>query len=299
MQRVAVNSCMSSFKNVLSGVPQGSVLGPLLFILYINDLPDMLNCSCKLFADDTKLYASPEQHQLLQDDITSLFEWSSKWQLAFNASKCKVLHIGKLNPHNNYFINGEDNDVIPLTNVDSERDLGVIFYSILSFDLHINDCIGRANRMMGIIFRSFVFLDSIMFLSLYKSLVRSILEYGNVIWSPLHKRQSICIENVQRRATRLLNDINDMSYDERLKYLNLPSLKYRRLRGDLIQMYKLVHKIYDFESVNIFTFSNIAFTRGDKYKIFIERCQTTLRQHYFVHGIVQTWNNTSFATKKH
>ena len=111
----------------------------------------------------------------------------------------------------------------------SEKDLGVIFDENLNFDVHINDCTARASRMLGIIYRSFVYLNRYMFLSLYKSLVRPILEYGNVIWSPIYTRQSICIENVQRRATKMLREICSLSYDDRLRYLNLPSLKYRRI----------------------------------------------------------------------
>ena len=96
-QRVVVSGQFSESRPVLSGVPQGSVLGPLLFILFINDLPDHVKTNCKMFADDTKIYSSTDQITLLQDDIFSLFRWSHLWQLEFNISKCKVLHVGKNN----------------------------------------------------------------------------------------------------------------------------------------------------------------------------------------------------------
>ena len=147
------------------------------------------------------------------------------------------------------------------------------------------------------LFRSFIYLDAFLFVFLYKALIRSILEYGNCIWSPLFKRQSILIENVQRRATRLIKEISDLPYDERLKYLDLPSLKCRRLRGDLIQLYKLVHDVDNVDSCKFFTFSKTTFTRGDKYKIYMTRCATALRQNSFINRTLKTWNSLHFESK--
>ena len=249
-QRVIVNGEMSAFRNVISGVPQGSVLGPLLFILFVNDLPDTITSTCKLFADDTKIYKDSKQHLIIQEDINSLFQWSKKWQLEFNVDKCKVLHIGKYNPCHIYYTDNSYSESLTVSN--SERDLGVVFDSFLNFDLHINGCISRANRVLGIIHRSFSYLDKRMFIPLYKTIIRPILEYGNSIWSPLYKRQSISIENVQRRATRTLYGLKYLSYEQRLVLLDLPSLKYRRLRGDLIQLYKIVHNVNDLDQSDFF-----------------------------------------------
>ena len=294
-QRVAINDEYSSLINVDSGVPQGSVLGPLLFILFINDLPDIVQSFCRIFADDTKLYAPSSNHMLIQNDLLSLKHWSQKWQLNFNESKCKVLHIGKHNPYHTYHFDIPGNT--PLTTTNFEKDLGVIFDNHLHFDIHIDSSINRANRLLGVIRRTFTFLDKYSFLTIYKSLVRPILEYGNCIWSPIFKRQSIKIENVQRRATRLLPELLDMSYDERLKQLDLSSLKYRRKRGDLIQLYKLVHKIDNIDSLKFFSYSKTINTRGDRYKIFIDRCITNLRLNSFIRRTVGDWNNLCFATK--
>ena len=240
-QRVFINNEVSDYMDVKSGVPQGSVLGPLLFIVFINDISDNVNSTCKIFADDTKIYSSSKNSHILQDDLNNILEWSRKWQLYFNISKCKVMHIGKNNPKHVYHIN--DNMYNVLNSTDSERDLGVMFDCNLNFDVHINTCVTKASKMIGIINRSFVYMNTMMFLTMYKSIIRPLLEYGNCIWSPLFKRQSIVIENVQRRATKLIPIISEWSYVDRLRYLKLPSLKYRRQRGDLIQLYKIVAKI--------------------------------------------------------
>ena len=145
--------------------------------------------------------------------------------------------------------------------------------------------------------RSFEFIDAGMFISLYKSIVRPILEYGNCIWNPIYKGQSVKIENVQRRATKLIPDLINLSYQERLKYLNIPSLKYRRKRGDLIQIFKIVHGIDNISTSLFFTFSQNSNTRGDKYKIFVNRYQSNIRQHTLIRRSVHDWNNLSFNTK--
>ena len=209
--------------------------------------------------------------------------------------KCKVLHTGKYNPCHVYYTNNSYSESLTVSN--SERDLGVVSDSFLNFDLHINGCISRANRVLGIIHRSFSYLDKRMFILLYKTIVRPILEYGNSIWSPLYKRQSISIENVQRRATRMLYGLKYLSYEQRLVLLDLPSLKYRRLRGDLIQLYKIVHNANDLDQSDFFTFSTIKFTRGDQFKIYISRCNTRIRQISFINRIVKTWNSIRFETK--
>ena len=161
----------------------------------------------------------------LQTIIDNLSYWCTRWAMRFNVEKCNILHYGLKNPNNKYKMNG-----VPLSAVEQEKDIGVIFDRNLNFDVHIDNIINKANRLLGIIFRSFTYMNARIFVTLYKAMVRSILEYANCIWSPLLKRQSVILENVQRRATRMLPELHSMSYDERLRYLKLPSLKYRRLR---------------------------------------------------------------------
>ena len=130
----------------------------------------------------------------------------------------------------------ESGEQIPIEQVDSEKDLGVTFESTLRFDKHILNCVNKANRMLGLIKRSFSFMDKEMFLPLYKALIRPHLEYATVVWSPFLKKDIFLIENVQRRATKIVRYIRNLSYEERLKHLGLPTLKYRRERNDMIQV---------------------------------------------------------------
>ena len=149
---------------------------------------------------------------ILQEDLAKLQEWSFKWGLQFNVNKCHVLHIGYNNPRYKYILkSGEDESVLNICS--EEKDLGVIFDGKLSFDAHIQNCISKANRILGVIKRSFSYLDKELFLLIYKSMVRPHLEYANSIWSPKLKRQSAAIERVQRRATKLLYEIRELSYE--------------------------------------------------------------------------------------
>ena len=121
-QRVKVNNSHSLWTAVTSGVPQGSVLGPILFIIYINDFPVLLKNTCSLFADDAKLYGKVENNidnQSLQDDLNNCTEWARTWLMEFNKKKCKVIHFGLKNQHFEYHIDGYS-----LTHTEEEKDLG-------------------------------------------------------------------------------------------------------------------------------------------------------------------------------
>ena len=121
-QRVKVKDCLSQWADVTSGVPQGSVLGPILFLIYVNDMPSEIQNVCKLFADDAKLFCRiTKEPSTLQSDIESLYTWSKRWQLPFNVEKCKILHIGKSNPKHNYYMNGRI-----LEKIETQNDLGVL-----------------------------------------------------------------------------------------------------------------------------------------------------------------------------
>lgn len=248
VQRVKVGASFSSDANVLSGIPQGSILGPLLFNIYINDLPNNINSHIKIFADDTKIFNSSHNSKLLQKDINSLLEWSDIWQLKFNFAKCKVLHCGLGNENKEYFFNTDTSNV-KINSCSEEKDLGVIFDDKLLFDKHINKCISKANQVLGVIKRSFESKDASLILKLYKSMVRPHLEYANNIWSPHLKRQSVSIERTQRRATKIISKLQNLPYETRLKKLSLPSLKFRRLRGDLIQAFKILMVLITSQSI--------------------------------------------------
>lgn len=292
-QCVTLNGVSSDWTSVTSGVPQGSVLGPLLFIIYINDLPDVVKSHCKLFADDAKLYkqiANVQDFEAIQEDLFELCRWTLKWQLFFNLNKCKVLHIGQNNPQYSYKMTDMKGTMIDLQCVDNEKDLGIIFQSNLKFDQHISMTVNKANKILGLIKRTFSYLDKNSFLCLYKSLVRSHLDYGDSIWFPVYKKDIRIIENIQRRATRLLPQIKHLSYKERLKELNLSTLMYRRRRGDLIKVFKILNGIDDIAHEEFFQMADST-TRGHSKKLFKPRSSKAIRYNSFAIRIVDEWNS--------
>jgi hypothetical protein len=254
-QCVRIGPATSNWSKVISGVPQGSVLGPVLFLCFINDLPDVVNGIVKIFADDTKIYSNVNtttQCDELQQDLDNLCDWSSKWKLSFNAKKCKVMHIGSTNERHRYSMLDKDGNFIHLDSAQSEKDLGVTFNENLHFGEHISNITSKAQRVLGLIHRSFEYMETEMLLPLYKSLVRPILEYGSNVWSPYLKKDIKKIEDVQRRATRLVPACSTLPYEERLKFLGLPTLEYRRDRSDMITLYKSIYGLDDLKWSNIF-----------------------------------------------
>ena len=129
-----------------------------------------------------------------------------------------------------------------------------------------------------------------MLLILYQSLVRPHLEYANTAWTTTNKKERITIENVQRRATKLLPSTKQLSYPERLKKLGLPSLQYRRLRSDMVKTYKIIYNIDKIECRDIFPLNNTQ-TRGNSLKIYKRFSRTNIRKYHFSQRVVDSWNN--------
>lgn len=207
-QLVRVGTSLSTVAPVTSGIPQGSVLGPVLFLFFINDLPEVVTSAVKLFADDTKVYreiSSLNDCEILQYDLNNLSKWTDKWLLRFNATKCKSMHLGKSNDKFKYYVQEEEKK-IEVQQVKLEKDIGVNFDDGLKFSEHISICVKNANMKLGLIRRSFEYMDRDMFLNLYKSLIRPTLEYASVVWSPSLKKDIVSLENIQRRATKLVKD---------------------------------------------------------------------------------------------
>ena len=182
---------------------------------------------------------SLEDHSRIQDDLDSLSVWSKQWLLAFNEDKCKVLHIGKKNPCYSYDMNGK-----VLDRVSGERDLGVFVTESLSFSTHIATTVAKANRMLGLIKHTFSFLDKDSLLLLYKTYVRPHLEYCVQAWSPYLEKDKVLLEKVQRRATKLVPELKQLSYEDRLKGLGgLTTLETRRERADMIEMFEVCTRL--------------------------------------------------------
>ena len=293
-QRVTLNGVILDWIDVLSGVPQGSVLGPILFVIYINDLPETVHNILKLFADDTKLFKqieSTEDCQDLQNDIERLEEWSDKWLLRFHPQKCKAMRVGKNHPPFTYHMKDKDGNRVDLTETSVEKDLGVHFDNKINFNDHIQKTVKKSNQTLGLIRRTFQHLNSTILINLFKSRVRPILEYGNVVWSPYLKKDIVAIENVQRRATKLLPGLASLPYDKRLKQLKLPSLMYRRRRGDMIETWKYLNKIYSAESPWFELCDTGNNTRGHSLKLKKKRFRTQRQAHIFSNRVVDDWNS--------
>lgn len=291
-QQVRIGAATSNWADVLSGIPQGSVLGPTLFLIYINDLPEVVHNIAKLFADDTKLYKQIVDDSScisIQDDLNELANWSEKWQLKFNAGKCKAMHLGRSNPNWNYSMKDNVSE-ISIENITNEKDLGVVFDNDLSFDTHIAQKVKKANQMLGLIKRTFTCLNKDIFLPLYKSLIRPQLEYATTIWYPRFRKDIISIENVQRRATRVVKELNGLTYEERIRELGLPTLYYRRDRADMIQLFKIMNS-FDIVTLPNIKLSENTQTRGHSFKLSKQNAVSRQAQNRFSNRVVNPWND--------
>lgn len=244
-QIVCVNGSKSKLIHPTSSVPQGCILSPLLFSLFINDLPNKIKCHILLFADDCKIFMaikSFEDCMLLQSDLKTLSEWCIQNKLSLNTGKCTVVSFTRRTDryfqHFAYKINNSN-----LSRSRVVKDLGVLFDDKLSFKNHVESIISRATKLLGFICRSLKPFNNInTHKLLYNTYVRSILEYGTTIWNPYYYTHTQPVENVQRKFTRLLCykfNIPRDTYQQRLKNLGMDSLFTRRLYFDELLLYKI------------------------------------------------------------
>ena len=291
-QHVGVRSAQSEWADVISGVPQGSVLGPILFVIYINDLPDIVSSTTKMFADDTKIYNKIDKNnssgeEKIQQDLDRLQEWSDTWLLRFNATKCKSMHMGPSNRKTDYHLGDQ---IIPKT--DEEKDLGVILTSSGKPSMQCSKAAAKAMSSLGIIRRSFKYIDNNSFSILYKAYIRPHLEYCVQAWNPYQIGDIKTLERVQRRATKLVKSLRRKPYEERLKSLKLYPLEVRRRRGDLIEVFKILNGMEDINPEELFTYSHNTGTRGHNFKLFKKQLTKglELRKHFFSQRVVDEWN---------
>ena len=242
--KVVVDGQSSKDADVLSGVPQGTVLGPILFLVHINDLPERVSSCVRLFADDCLLYRvirTIQDHIALQEDLKNLEKWAAEWGMKFNAVKCYTLPIKQ----KTFYMYQLDNTF--LKEVTSNPYLGLNISDDLTWNYHINSMCKKASSTLGFIRRNLQRCPKETRLMAYRSLVRSTLEYGAVIWDPFTQNEVDKIERLQRQAARFIH--NDFKSKEKgcvtkmLSDLDLPTLQQRRKELRLTFLYKIAEDL--------------------------------------------------------
>ena len=286
-----IDDAMSDIAELLSGVVQGSGIGPVMFLAYINELIYILeqfDIVVKMFADDVKMYlqiVNCVDVERLQCALTAMNEWAKEWQLEISVNKCCVMNIGVENCSPYLTL---DNSVLPV--VSHTRDLGVIVRNDLSPSTHVDDIVSKAHRRSKLILRTFVSRDVKLLVRAFITYVRPLLEYNTVVWSPNAARDIDAIEGVQRRFTKRLRGLGQYTYIERLSHLKLQSLEHRRLVTDLLWCYKIVFNVVNISADEFFSRSSCSYTRGHPYKLFKKRPVSSTRANFFSDRVINAWN---------
>lgn len=266
-QYVTFKGASSNLFPVMSGVPQGSILGPLLFNIFINDLPEVINsANVLLYADDLKIFKAIQTEDDchdLQSDIDNIMEWCLFNKMTLHSSKCEVMRYcrSKNKILNNYLLDG-----CVLRSNGRIKDLGVYFTDCLSFLVHITETVKAANRILGFVIRvCYHFRNTSTFKLLFNSLVRSKLEYASVVWSPSAQSHSLIIEKCQKRFLRYMYFRRHGIYPHYLRHpvrteamlneFEMLSLERRRIVTDCMFIFKVLSNIVDCQ----FILSNISF----------------------------------------
>ena len=284
---------------VVSGVPQGSVLGPLLFLIYINSVASQLSSPYKIFADDLKIYACV-QHLLsksnppssttdVQKDIDILQTTAASWGLHMNTKKCAVIRFSMsrrdIAPPT-YLLNGQ---LIPA--VDSHVDLGVAVDSDLKFHGHVRSVVHRAGGLAQSYLRSTVCRSPDFMLFLLTTHIRLIIEYCSCVWHTGYLEDLRLLEKIQRRWTKQIDGLDSLSYSDRLQSLKLYSVQGRLLRADLIQCWKMFNDKCCVSPDELFDPTPQNRTRGHCFKMFPSCSRTDVRKRTFAVRCIPLWNN--------
>jgi hypothetical protein len=293
-QRVVLNGKYSSWTEVLSGVPQGSVLGPILFLIFINDLDNaaLFIDLLRKFADDTKLghtVATEEGRERMQEALANLCEWGQKWGMDFNVAKCKVMHLGFNNPCHSYSMNGQ---VLEESSV--ERDIGVEMMKSLKPSAQCAKAARAAQTVLSQLTRAFHYRDKHVYVRLYMQYVRPHLEFASPAWSPWTEADKAVLEKIQRRAVSMVSGLKGESYEEKLKELGLPTLEERRHQADMLQTFKILRGI---DRVDHKTWFQLAAETGratrsadDPLNLRLKASRLEVRRHFFSNRVVEDWN---------
>ena len=253
MQSVAVDGATLNPMPVLSGVPQGSVLGPLLFLIYINDITTISLSTlsqCILYADDVLLYrpiTCSYDVRAIKFDIEEVEQWADSNHLNLNPTKCKYMVISRKQCATYSFVlylNG-----VPLERVEIFKYLGVLLRSNLGWSDHITMICSKARKLLGLLYRQFynhATTDTIK--KLYVSLIRPHLEYAAPLWDPHLQKDVDMLENVQKFAMKLITRKWDQGYAQLIEMVDLPTLQSRRLHLKLHHVFRIVHGLCDFPS---------------------------------------------------
>jgi hypothetical protein len=285
---VRINGVLSTWRGTPSGVPQGSVLGPVLFILFVNELPGIIRSPCLFFADDLKCWREITQvydETILQKDINTIASWSVENKLPINLDKVFSLRIGRDSSPPIYTIHST---VIPTKS--SARDLGVIVRSDLKTHDHTIHIRLRALRMLWALRRSFRTWNKAIARKLFITFVRPIMEYAATATHPCSLGEIESLERIQRLATRMIPELKHNCYEDRCKALNLFSLAYRRVRGDMILTYKILRLGEHSELRHLLELSNTTYTRGHTCKLAVRNTEGLSHVYRFSHRMTRTWN---------
>ncbi len=241
-QYVQIPGGISGRAMVSSGVPQGTVLGPVLFLILISDISNNVDCNLSSFADDTRLYSQIKSRVdcvSLQSCLSTVYNWATNNNMQFNAQKFQYVcyHTKESQLTNNSYLS-PTNDVIDPTQ--TVRDLGITMSNSCTFDVHINRVIKSCSQLVGWILRTFSSRDKLPMMTLFKAIVLPRLEYGCQLWNPYLVHDINGIEKVQRSFTKHINGLYDLSYGDRLKFLKLFSLQRRRDRYQIIYAWKIL-----------------------------------------------------------
>jgi len=300
VQQVQVNGELSDEVPVESGVPQGSILGPILFDVFIDDLDEcaaLIDILIK-FADDTKgmkEMVTDDDRRKMQETIDKIYTWSQDWGMEFNVGKCKIMHIGRTNPRHEYYMNG-----IKLTTTEEEKDVGVLIHSSLKPSRQCEKAAMTASGVLGQVTRNFHFRDRHVFVQLYKQYVRPHLEFATPAWSPWLTGDKERLEKVQQKMVRQISGLTGVTYEEKCEELGLETLEERRIRADLVQAFKIIHGLDRVRMELLFDIrENRPGTRqaNDHLHIYQERARLDLRKNWFTLRVADLWNKIPIEIK--
>lgn len=292
-QRVRLDDTFSNWSLVLSGVPQGSVIGPTLFLIYVNDVLFGEDAVMTMFADDAKLFKRFRKFEIptLQVNVNVFCSWAHLWQLFFAENKCQYLCVGYHNPGTQYTVNS-----VPVEEVKEVKDLGVFISNNLKPHKHSSVVVKKAMRQLSLLRRNIASDDPQVLTELYQTYVIPLIEYASEVWNPKFKMDIDKIENVQHYFTRYIQGCVGLPYEERCSVLKLPTLELRRLAKDLIFTYKLLQGLTFLNPEEFFQLATESRTRGHSWKLYPKPFSCLARKYFFSISVVNYWNLLSEST---